>query len=349
VPRAVATAAVLFAAALIPAGLSAQKTDILVMRNGDRITGEIKELTRGKLDYSTDDAGRLSVEWEKVARLTSANVFEIEVTSGRKYQGWLKDAAADGWLVVEGAGSDTLRIPSVVEISTLNARFTQRLKAYLDVGFTFAKANQATTFSLAGEGDYRGPKLGASLAFDSYFQGQEETPTASRNSTQLTLRRFLPNRWAASVIAGAEQNSELDLALRFTGGGGGGRVLRQSNRADLTLGGGMVVTRERFTGSDSASADTTTTNLEGLVFFGWNAYRFDSPKLDLSTSFTAYPSLSQFGRLRGNVDIRLKYELFPDFNVGITFTDTFDSSPPDPSTQKNDFVTSLTIGWSYRR
>ena len=43
------------------------------------------------------------------------------------------------------------------------------------------------------------------------------------------------------------------------------------------------------------------------------------------------------------------YELFNDFNTGIRFTDTFDSRPLEESASKNDYVTTLTIGWSYRR
>jgi hypothetical protein len=45
----------------------------------------------------------------------------------------------------------------------------------------------------------------------------------------------------------------------------------------------------------------------------------------------------------------VKYELFPDFNVGVTITDTFDSKPPEEDATKNDFVSTVTIGWSYRR
>ena len=35
----------------------AQKTDSVWIRNGDRITGEVKSLSRGLLKYSTDDLG----------------------------------------------------------------------------------------------------------------------------------------------------------------------------------------------------------------------------------------------------------------------------------------------------
>ena len=48
---------------LLGAGVAeAQKTDSVCMRKGDRITGEVKSLSRGLLKYSTDDLGTISIE-----------------------------------------------------------------------------------------------------------------------------------------------------------------------------------------------------------------------------------------------------------------------------------------------
>ena len=41
----------------------AQKTDSITMINGDVITGELKELYRGLLKYSTDSMGTIYIEW----------------------------------------------------------------------------------------------------------------------------------------------------------------------------------------------------------------------------------------------------------------------------------------------
>src|SRR5262245_54526827 len=80
------------AAACWPAPAAAEKTDIVVLQNGDRFTGEVKGMAHGKLDYSTDDAGRISIEWDKVASLTSPHFFQVEVGSGIRYFGQLAPA-----------------------------------------------------------------------------------------------------------------------------------------------------------------------------------------------------------------------------------------------------------------
>ena len=41
------------------------KTDIVSLKNGDRVTGEIEELQRGKLTVKTDSMGTVSIEWRE--------------------------------------------------------------------------------------------------------------------------------------------------------------------------------------------------------------------------------------------------------------------------------------------
>lgn len=341
-----AVAIAVIAATLSPGLALAAKTDVMILRNGDHVTGEVKGVSRGKLDYSTDDAGRLSIEWEKVAFLSSVHPFRVETMWGAKYFGTLGRAEREGFVAVVGPAADTLRIAHIVEMYPLNAGFVQRLQAYLDMGFTLAKANRAETFSMDGQLDYKGPAVGTQLTFSSYAQGQESSPHTTKNSARQTVSWYLPDRWSAVGLVQIEQNDELDLAHRITGGGAMSRVFIQTNHQELSMGAGIVGTQEEF---DTETASEGTTSLEGLISATWDAFRFDSPKLDFGTSLALFPSLSQSRRIRGQFDLRVQYELFSDFNVGVRFSDTFDSSPPEEGTGTNDYVSTFTIGWSYRR
>jgi len=338
-------ATALIAATCWPRVSSATKTDILVLRNGDRITGEVKGLNRGKLEYSTDDAGTIFIEWVKVARLTSKASFDAEDSRGNRYFGRLAPSGRDDRLVFEGERTDTVAVAKVIGFTPVNATFIERLSAYLDVGFSLAKANQATTFSLAGMGDYRGPTMGGQLSYDTYAQGQETVPTTTRNTVRSSVSWFFQPRWSAVGIAQFEQNDELNLDHRFTLGAAANRVIRHTNTNELGLGIGLAGTQERFR---SSSGVTENSSLEGLVAANWDVFHFDSPKLDFSTSLGTFPSFTQWKRVRGQANFRLSYELVKDFNTGIRFTDTFDSRPPEGAT-KNDYTLELTIGWSYHR
>jgi len=67
-----------------------EKTDVLVMKNGDRLTGEIKGLDQGVLYVSFDYIlGTSSVQWSKVAHLESKQLFIVKTADGSVYTGTL--------------------------------------------------------------------------------------------------------------------------------------------------------------------------------------------------------------------------------------------------------------------
>jgi hypothetical protein len=105
-----------------------------------------------------------------------------------------------------------------------------------------------------------------------------------------------------------------------------------------------MLSQERFYGGDS-----TIVSVEALVGLDLSAFRFDTPKLDFSTSAFAYPSLTELGRVRMQVDSRVKYEVLKDFYLGLRFSDSFDSKPPESGASRNDFTTDFTIGFYFRQ
>ena len=72
------------------------KTDVLVMKNGDRLTGEIKGLDEGVLYVSFDYIlGTSSVQWSKVAYLESKQLFIVKTADGSVYTGTLSTAETE--------------------------------------------------------------------------------------------------------------------------------------------------------------------------------------------------------------------------------------------------------------
>ena len=70
--------------------LCGQKADTVVLRNGDRVVGEIQSLDRDVLTYKTDDMGTLTIKWDKIVSIASPRYFEVELTSGERHFGSLR-------------------------------------------------------------------------------------------------------------------------------------------------------------------------------------------------------------------------------------------------------------------
>ncbi|HKP49400.1 MAG TPA: DUF481 domain-containing protein [Gemmatimonadales bacterium] len=316
----------------------AQKTDSVWIRNGDRITGEVKSLSRGLLKYSTDDLGTVYIEWDKVDRISTTTIVEVRLASGRKFYGPLR-LAPSGRLLL---GEVTLQLSEIVGMTPIQGEFLARLNGYFDLGFSFQKAHNAVQLSTGARVQYRGPGAETTVDLTGFIEDRDDATKNSRLSTALTERLFLSNRWSTGFVIGYDRNDELGLSGRGRLVGFGTRMLAQSNHIEFLGSGGVVLTRERY-----FTSDTTTTGFEGLLGAAFRAFRYDQPKLDVSLSSQAYPSFTVQGRVRLQSDLRVSYEILKDFMVTGTLFDAYDSKPPVEGIPKNDFGTTLAITWTY--
>ena len=322
--------------------LAAQKTDTLRLKNGDRLIGEVKSLNHALLRYSTDNLSTVSIEWDAVESLVSRSAFEIELQSGLKHYGRLATAPA-GYLVVAGAVvADTLPLGLVVHIVPMSQRFWSRVDGYVDVGFTYQQANHTLQFTLGAEASYRGPRMMATIQGSHYMQNQDSLEQTSRSSLALIEQAFLRHRWIAGLSQGYERNEELELIGRTKFGAGVGRYMVQNDAIEFTLGGGAVLMHERYLGQDEG-----VSTVEAQLSAVFNAFRYNSPKLDVSTSLHMYPGITEWGRVRIDFDTRISYELIKDFFLTVSIFERFDSRPPSETAAKSDFGTTLSISWSF--
>ena len=332
-----------FACVAAVAPLAAQKTDTVTLANGDLITGEIKELTHGKLEYKTDDFSTVYIKWSQVRGLASRYYFEVEDETGRRYYGALPPAAEPGKLVVSLAQrTDTLEIDRVVSIAPIAKRFWSRFRGRLDLGFNYAKANTNVTLNTSGNARYQVTRSETNFSFSSYFQSQDNVSATSRNAISLGYQWFPARHWSVGGSAQLQQNQELGLALRAILGAGGFRTLAQTSHTEFKAGLGLLGTSERSYGVDSV-----TLGLEAQLGTSFDLFSFDKPKLEVTTTLQLNPSLTELGRIRGEFDGRARYEIIRNFTVGLNLEDSYDSRPATSAATKNDIVASFTVGWTF--
>jgi hypothetical protein len=121
-----------------------------------------------------------------------------------------------------------------------------------------------------------------------------------------------------------------------------GRRLVQSQRRNLSLAAGLLLTRERF--QDVAGTDT---NLEGAVLTRYDRFRHRRPKIDVSVSFTLLPSITSSGRVRGELQSSFFVEVVKNYYVGLDVFDSLDSKPPNGQLAKNDYGISTSFRWTF--
>jgi putative salt-induced outer membrane protein YdiY len=319
-------------------------TDVVIFENGDRLTGELKSLERGKLRFKTDATGTISIEWDKVAYLRSDQNVQVETSGGQRYLGRLMAAQNTGTVVVSTAGGSVeLDAITVVMLEPIEERGINRLDGSVTAGYTFAKASSVEQvqfgLDLAARSEFREIRLSAS----SVQSDSEDSEASQRNNLRLSYVRLRPNQWFGFGNVNFDSNDELNLDLRTSFGAGLGRYLKQTNTVILGVGVGLQVSRENYTDGTEENNDT----VEGVLAVNWDWFRYDTPELDLSTSLRIFPNLSDTGRVRGELDIRLKWEIIEDLFWQLSFYDSFDSDPAVDDTPSNDYGITTSLGWQF--
>jgi hypothetical protein len=321
--------------------LAREKTDVVLFKNGDRVTCEIQKLEQGLLRVKTEGMGTVEIEWDDIASISSDHVFELESETGAKLYGPIVSGQESGHSqVLTEAGPVIVHNLSIVSINPIEKRFHQRWRGSVDIGFSFAKANQEVQWSGEGALTYRGKKGLVDARVSSLFSDREDTDSNLRNSFGIQAHRYRGQRWFLALIGRFQQNEELDLDLRSTGGGGVGRYIRHTNKTILSVLGGAVYSREKYL---SAAG---TNQAEGLLALRLQKFTYDAPRIDFATEIVFLPSISDAGRFRLDVDSKLRYEIFRDFFWSLGFWDNFDSRPPTDGS-KNDLGISTGVGWSF--
>ncbi len=318
------------------------KTDIVTLANGDRITGEVSKLDRGQLEYKTDDEGTIYIEWDKIVSLEAARQFEVTTTDGRRLLGTLAAGTPRSIVVVEMSGATSLPTTDVTTILPIGSSFWKKLDGSVDVGFSYTRSSKVTQLNLNSSTLYRRPSFEARLtASGTLTQNGEDGQRDDRGTVQASYLRFRGQRWFVMAGASFESNESLGLLVRSQGAISLGPRLVNTNRAQVAISAGLAVNDER-----SVDADPTQ-NVEGLLTFRQSYFQYDHPKTNVDIAFQYYPSLSNWGRQRIQLDASTKREVWKDVFVSVNMFDTFDSRPPSTGADRNDVGVVLSFGWSY--
>jgi hypothetical protein len=319
------------------------KLDVVLLRNGDRVTCEINELQRGILSVSTDPLDKVSVHWGEVRALTSPREFEVSLETGERLYGSLVASTSPDTVVVTPAVGTPEVVPlmAIVGLVPIGRSLWSRMDGNVDVGFSFAQANLETHWTFNGGAKYRGRTWELSSTIASQLTAREDADQTSRNTLSLFGNRLFDNQWFASIIGQVQENEELDLDLRTVGGGGVGRYLRRSQHVTLGTYGGLVYTRERFVG------EPTDNSAEVAVGGQLDVFTTRSNDFSLTNSVVSYFAVT--GRARSRVELQTawRHEFLSDFYWSLNALESFDSSPPVETAKKNDFSVSLAIGWKF--
>ena len=339
IARHVAIAALMLCASTVQAA----KNDVVTLKNGDRLTGEVKSLDRGELTLSTDHLGTVSIEWEYVAFITVKEDIQVETQNGNRYFGHVIAASEEGKVLVQtDTGPQLLDGDRVIAMNPIDEGGFRSMDLNVALGYNYTKASNITQMNVSADGKYRTRKRVLSADFSSSISNSTGNDSSQVQSLSFTYTRLRANRWLNDGGISFDRNDELGLNLRTSVSAGLGRILSQTNNSNFTVAGGLKATRENDVG-----VPEDTDSLESYGSVEWEWFRFNDPELDWTTTLEIIPSLTQSGRIRGQFDTTLRWEIVNDFYWQLDFYDSYDNQPQGDTTTTNDYGVTTSLSYKF--
>lgn len=329
--------------------LGREKTDLIYLNNGDRVTCEIKGFDSGVLYISIDYLlGTQSLEWSKIQRVESKQLFIIKTTDGRSYVGTLSTAETGGSqpiriAIVHPGHNVILNGPDLAQITQTSESLWHRFNGSINTGIIYSKGNQATQYSLSSDVTYPRERWTASASANSTLSSSTGSNASTHNDFGLSVRRLLPwNNWFYFVAGNFLQSSEQSIQLQTTLDGGIGRYLKNTHATQISLLAGMAWQSINYNQSEGG---VPRQNVEAAeIGAKLRFFRFDKTEFDLSAA--VFPALSQPGRVHITTNAAYYVKMFSNLKWNVSFYGNWDNQPP-PGLSGSDYGTSSGLGWTF--
>jgi hypothetical protein len=328
-----------------------EKTDILYMNNGDRLTCEIKSLDAGALYIGLDYVdGTISVNWAHVKRLETRRLFIVRLESGLVYTGSL--AVVDSvigdethpYMELTDLEGKTIVLDKdeVVTMGKTSGSFLRRFVVDLSGGLTYAKGNDATQYNFSTMVQYPRERWGMIASFNSTLQSSSGVTASTRNQFSLNGYHLLP--WKNYFVGGTGtllQSTEQGISLQANAGGGIGYYLRNTEHLRLSLLGGLAYQSTTY----QSSADASPEDLLGALVAA-NLSLVTYSRTSLVVSANLLPALSDPGRYFFSTNATYYLKLWSNLKFNLSLYGNFDSRPPE-NLSGSDYGFSSGLGWTF--
>jgi len=320
------------------------QTDSITFHNGNFIVGEVKTMNRGvltvKTSYSDSD---FKIEWKNIKEIYTYNYYLITLSDGSRYNGSIK-STEPGKIKITTDKQQVAYVShdEVVWLDDLDKGFWSQLYASIDIGFDLTKANNLRQLSSRTNLGYMAKRWNIDGTYNALYSKQDDADRIERTEGAIGYKYFLPRDWYPYATLNFLSSTEQMIALRTTAQMGLGKYVIHTNASYLGFLVGVNYNNEEF----SVDSIPGKKSWEGVL--GSELNLFDIGDLDLMTKVMAYPSFTEKGRWRADIDFNAKYEMpfDDDFYIKLGVTFNYDNQAVQSGSEL-DYVLHTGFGWEW--
>lgn len=337
----VAKSASLAACLLVALALPLLADDVF-LKNGNRLSGTVVSMSEGKLVLETDFAGRLTIDWRHVERLSTGAPLTLVLADGSTLRGIPATDETPGRLrLAESPSADSgpVELSRVTAINPPEER-PVKLNGRINVGLNKASGNtdlenaHVDAEFLARTVSHRVTLGGA------YNRASEDNRKTEDNATGRLKHDYFLTRALYWYLSGmAERDQFKDIRLRTTFGPGLGYQFFEGEDMNLALEAGpsYVYTNYENGGKDDSLSGRWAVRFDRFFFEKFFQYYFANEGF-ISASDTS--DLFMFTRTG------LRFPIRGGLSLNAGFEWDWDNTPAEDA-DKSDYRYILSIGYGF--
>ncbi|MCE5310296.1 MAG: DUF481 domain-containing protein [Acidobacteriales bacterium] len=328
--------------------------DVIVMKNGDRVTGSIVKKSGKEITIKTDKFGVVTASWEDVESVKADKPVNLVLEDGRTVQGTMATVRDK----IEVTAKDTTLTVAPADVATIRDAAEQQAYERLlhpgwgqlwtgtgTIGFAGTAGNAKTLTFTTGVNAARITNTDkTSLYFNiikaSALINGKSASTAQAVRGGLAYGHDVSPRLFVNAFNDYEYDRFQDLDLRFVLGGGFGFHAVKTEKSRLDLLGGGAFNRSSFSNS--------LIRKSGEIYWGDEYSLKVNSATSLVQSFRMFNDMSHTGDYRMNFDIGASTKLSKWLTWNVSMSDRYLNNPA-PGRKTNDLLYTTGLGITFAK
>ncbi len=318
--------------------------DTVIMKDGTILSGELKSLKSGKIEFDIDNITIVKIKFDKIQLIKGlSHTYRIETSDRKIYYGNIRRGDQPETIkIVMGDSSTVIPLNHIAFMTSFSNKTYRSFSGYVSSGFNYARSSNSGRFNFDGLVRMQSKRTHSELS-GSLFVSQTDTNWVRDRESLAFSAFYVLNPWIS--IGGNlkyQRNYELGLARRYQEGLGLMVNLLKHNNFQMTALTGLVVNQEK-----STEGVEFPTQVEIPLNYHMEFFKFSDPNISISINQTAYFSITDMGRVRWDGDSRLSWEIIDDLALSLQFYHNFDNRPPSGSSLNWDYGTVIGLKYEF--
>ncbi len=232
--------------------------DEIVLKNGDKLTGKVVSMEKGKLIFNTSYAGNISIDWHSIKSVKTDAPATLILKNGMVIKGSLKPTKGNK-VIIETASSLGAPEMDLAEVTAINPELLpgeMKLNGRTNVAIALRSGNTDTsTYRVDGEIQARAEKSRYTVGGEYNREEDDDETTVNNWLAYAKYDHFFSKKLYGYVNTVFKRDTMADLNLRSSVGIGLGYQVWESPKTNLSLEAGLSYVNEDYEkGSDDSYA-----------------------------------------------------------------------------------------------